>query len=53
MADLINCMLDDINITLLIADDTELIDMLDAINNKLRSAYIRLNNFNVRRKYYD
>ena len=53
MADLLNCMIDDVNVTLIIADDPELINMLDCVNNKLRSAYQRLNNFNVRRKYYE
>lgn len=53
MADLINCMIDDINVTVLVADDVELIDMLDYVNNRLRLAYQRLNNFNVRRKYYE
>ena len=28
-------------------------DMLDYVNNRLRLAYQRLNNFNVRRKYYE
>ena len=53
MADLINCMIDDVNVTVLVADDVELIDMLDYVNNRLRLAYQRLNNFNVRRKYYE
>lgn len=50
MEDLLNCMLDDINITLIIADDPELINMLDYLYNRIRLAYIRLNNYNIRRK---
>lgn len=53
MADLLNCMIDDVNVTLILADDPELVNMLDCVNNKLRSAYQILNNFNVRRKYYE
>lgn len=53
MSDLLNCMLDDINVTLLLSDDQELIEMLDYVNNRFRLAYCRLNNFNVRRKYND
>ena len=51
MADLLNCMIDDVNVTCLIADDVELVNMLDYVNNRLRLAYQRLNNFNIRRKY--
>ena len=51
MADLINCMIDDCNISIICADDDELLDTLDFVNNKLRKAYIKLNNFNTRRNY--
>lgn len=51
MADLLNCMLDDVNVTILVADDPELVAMLDYVYNRITLAYQRLSNFNVRKGY--
>lgn len=51
MADLLNCMLDDVNVTILVADDPELMSMLDFVYNRLTLAYQRLSNYNVRKGY--
>ena len=49
LAELLNCIIDDVNITLLLTDDAELSNLLDTIKPKLLIVYQRVNNFNIRR----
>ena len=51
MADLLDCMLDDINITLITESDPEKVKLLSNIKTRITSAFIMLNNFNTIRGY--
>lgn len=52
MIDLLNCMINDLEDTLLLnKDDSERMKVMEITKNRLSSAYQTLNNYNIRRRY--